>query len=242
MNIKRASVNDTDELRDIFESAEALLLDFDGPVCSVFSGFPAPMVADQLRAVMTDDGHTRLPLEVAESTDPFDILKFAATLSSKDAGYIEAALSAHESEAVRTARPTPGAHDLMRAWHSSGKKLAVVSNNSALAVQSYLDLHSLSQYVDSNCSRNFTDPTLLKPSPFLLEQASSKIGIRPSRCVMLGDSISDIQAARAFGTLSIGYANRPPKVDELANVSDAVTQSINLLLEILRGLEFESGR
>jgi hypothetical protein len=58
---------------DVLAHADALFLDFDGPVCSVFAGIPASMVADQLRSVLADGGHTDLPEPVATSTDPFDI-------------------------------------------------------------------------------------------------------------------------------------------------------------------------
>ena len=30
-----------------------LLLDFDGPICSIYAGLPAPTVADQLRKLLT---------------------------------------------------------------------------------------------------------------------------------------------------------------------------------------------
>lgn len=239
---KPASVNDPGELRGIFENADALLLDFDGPLCSVFAGLPAPVVADQLRVVLANGGRTNLPIEVAETDDPFDVFRFAASLSHEDARYVEAALRAHESEAVRTAVPTLGAHEFVRMWHSPERKLAVVSNNSAVAVGGYLDLHSLNRHVDANCSRNSSDPALLKPSPFLLEQASVELGVKPSKCVMVGDSTSDIDAAKAAGVFAVGYANKPAKVDELASKSHAVTQSITLLLEVLSGLEFEDGR
>ena len=37
----------------LIRSANCVLLDFDGPVCSVFSGIPAPDVARRLRAELT---------------------------------------------------------------------------------------------------------------------------------------------------------------------------------------------
>jgi phosphoglycolate phosphatase len=39
----------TDRLRALLSTVEAVLFDFDGPVCSVFAGYPAPKVAQQLR-------------------------------------------------------------------------------------------------------------------------------------------------------------------------------------------------
>lgn len=48
-----------------------------------------------------------------------------------------------------------------------------------------------------------------------------KVGGEPAACVLVGDSITDIQAARAAGVRVIGYANRPRKVVPFA-IADAV--------------------
>jgi phosphoglycolate phosphatase len=33
------------DVQELLRNAEAVLFDFDGPICSVFSGYPAPRVA-----------------------------------------------------------------------------------------------------------------------------------------------------------------------------------------------------
>jgi hypothetical protein len=43
-------------IEEIVAGARHLLLDFDGPVCSVFAGVGAPAVANQLRKTMTTVG------------------------------------------------------------------------------------------------------------------------------------------------------------------------------------------
>ncbi|WP_242579210.1 HAD family hydrolase [Amycolatopsis sp. 195334CR] len=65
---------------------------------------------------------------------PFDVFRHAATLGDDEARYVEAAFTALEVEVNTTAEPTPGAHDLIRAWHETGRPLAIVSNNSTSAV------------------------------------------------------------------------------------------------------------
>ncbi|WP_211346890.1 hypothetical protein [Saccharothrix australiensis] len=76
----RVSVDDPEVLRGILATTDALFLDFDGPVCSVFAGIPAHLVAAQLRDVLKDGSHTALPLEV-EKTD--DLSKYSVSLQSK---------------------------------------------------------------------------------------------------------------------------------------------------------------
>lgn len=213
MNPERVPVNDPDVLRSILANADAMLLDFDGPICGVFAGFPAHLVADQLRRVLAEGGRNELPAEIEKTEDPFDVLYYAATLGDDEAAYVEAAMRAHEVEAVASAEPTPGTHDLIQSWHAAGRAMAVVSNNSVAAVETYLHLHELRVCVDYVSARADSDPSRLKPSPFLLQQANERLKIAPARCVLVGDSLTDIQAAHAARTPVIGYANRPGKTD-----------------------------
>jgi HAD superfamily hydrolase (TIGR01509 family) len=202
---------DPDTLRTILAGTRALLLDFDGPVCAVFSGVPAATVAGQLRTVLADCGPATLPEHVRRSADPFDVFRYAATLGTDEARYVEAAFRAHEVDAIRSAEPAPSAHDLIRAWHATGRPLAIVSNNSDDAVSAYLDLHNLRRYIAHVAARTTTDPAQLKPSPHLLTDALAALDTRPQAATLIGDSTSDIQAAHAAGTLGIGYANKPGK-------------------------------
>jgi phosphoglycolate phosphatase len=208
-------IDDPEVIRRILADTDALLLDFDGPICSVFAGFPAPAVAAQLANILTESGH-ELPEHIAAATDPFDIFIYANTLGPDEARYVEAAFRAHEVEAIHTAQPTPGAHDLIHAWKHTGRKLAIVSNNSHTAVELYLNLFDLRQQVDYVAARTSADPSLLKPSPYLLCKATTDLSAKSEKCTLVGDSITDIQAARSLHLLAIGYANRKEKVERLS--------------------------
>jgi phosphoglycolate phosphatase len=217
---------------ELLAQSRALLLDFDGPICSVFAGISDHVVADQLRGVLADGGHTDLPDAVATIHDPFDVLRYAATLGADEARYVEAAFTAHEVEAIPTARPTEGAHELIQAWHESGRPLAIVSNNSATAINTYLDLYNLRQFVDHVSARTSPDTSLLKPSPHLLDKAIAALDIAPDSSVFLGDSLSDLKAAHAAAVACVGYANKPGKRASMAlRQADAVIDSLAGLAE-----------
>jgi HAD superfamily hydrolase (TIGR01549 family) len=226
-------VDDPEALRKIFANIDALLLDFDGPVCSVFAGFPAHVVANQLRNVLVEGGHSELPPAVSQSADPFEILFHAATLGDDEARHVEAAFRALEADAVRSAKPTAGSHDLIRSWRLGGRPLAIVSNNSESAIAAYLDLHNLSS--DTIAARQSADVQLLKPSPHLVNEAIASLNAMQTRCALVGDSQTDIEAAQAADVYSIGFANKPDKVDVLSEVRPtAVVTTIVLLKECLR--------
>lgn len=209
-------------LRRILADTEALLLDFDGPICSVFAGFPSAVVADHLRGVLAEGGHVDLPEGVRTADDPFDVLSYAAELGHEEARYVEAAFRAHEVEAVQSAEPTPHAKDVIHAWKSAGRRLAVVSNNSSAAVETYLDIYDLRAAIDSVSARTSADIGLLKPSPFLVIGGVSQLDTLSSRCAFVGDSVTDIQAAHAAQVAAIGYANKPDKAGRLVSGRAAV--------------------
>lgn len=216
---------------DVLAQARTLLLDFDGPVCAVFAGIPAATVADQLRQVLVDGGCIEQPSFLAATDDPFEVLHFAATLGEAEARYVEAAFAAHEVEAITSAEPTEGAHGLIHAWHASRRPVAIVSNNSVAAIEAYLNLHNLHWSVDTVSARTSPDTRLLKPNPYLLNQAIAQLEVVPGECVFVGDSVSDVVAARAAGGYSIGYANKPGKLEKLA-VADAVIDEMTSIARV----------
>ena len=66
-------------LDDILRRTRHLLIDFDGPICSLFAGTPTVPVADRLRAVITRK-EGPLPTAIENTTDWFEILAYAASV------------------------------------------------------------------------------------------------------------------------------------------------------------------
>jgi hypothetical protein len=166
-----AAIDDPATLRHILTRTTGLLLDFDGPVCSVFAGLSAQTVVNQLCLILADGGYSDPPAEIEKNDDPFQVLAYAATLGHAEAWYVNAAFTAHELEAIATAQPTPAAHDLIRNWSTTGRPFAIVSNNNTVAIHAYLDLHNLRPHVTHVSARTNPDPTLLKPNPHLTDHS-----------------------------------------------------------------------
>jgi phosphoglycolate phosphatase len=210
-----------------------LLLDFDGPICNIFAGLPAPVVADRLRKILPDD--LQLPGHIADSPDPMEVFTWSATISDDLAARIEAELTEQEVAAVATAQPTPYVHEVITACRESGRSLAVVSNNSARAVGTYLAQHGLEDRIGLVIARTSHDPALLKPSPHLINHAVDALSAEPPTCTLVGDSVTDIEAARLADVSSIGYANKPGKGERLASAgAGAVIISLSQLAIQLR--------
>jgi HAD superfamily hydrolase (TIGR01509 family) len=229
-------------VRDILGRTTALLLDFDGPVCAVFAGYPAPAAGDELRAVIAARLGT-VPADLADVPDPLRMLRLVADLGDPELTRAVTDACRHaEVSAVATAAPTPGAHEVLYTAHAGGRRVAVVSNNSAEAVRAYLHGHGLSGYVDHVAARyDGMDPRLLKPDAHLVDSALTALGVAPAGAVLVGDSGSDIEAGRAAGIATIGYANKPGKRQRLADAgADAFIDTMTELADAVRGAAMRS--
>ena len=211
MTSPAASSSDLDA---IISRTRHLLLDFDGPICSVFAGLPADIIADRLRKLFGD--HAQLPADITRTPDPIEVFTYAATISTDLAARVEAEMTDQELAAVATAAPTPYVHDVVTVCQNSGRSVSVVSNNSARAVHAYLGRHGLDDRISLVVARTSHDPALLKPSPHLITQAVEALDAEPGECTLVGDSVTDVQAARLASVQSIGYANEPGIPERLA--------------------------
>jgi HAD superfamily hydrolase (TIGR01509 family) len=227
------------DLDRLLAGAGAILLDFDGPVCSIFAGYPAPQVAAELVNVLRRQG-VNVPPDLTSELDPLEVLRRAAAGSDQGVTRIvEDALCEAERQAARTAEPTPYGREVIVAARQVGLPVAVVSNNSAGAVTAYLTTHRLAGYISPVVGRAYADPSRMKPNPEPIMQAVRALGEPPERCILVGDSLSDIEGARAAGLRVIAYANRPSKIREFHTAqADVVVTS---MVEIARALVYCDG-
>jgi HAD superfamily hydrolase (TIGR01549 family) len=214
-------------LDQLAQRTRVILLDFDGPVCSLFANHPASAVASELRQILATNG-IPIPDAIASATDPVEILRMSDTVGRPDlVRRVEDALRAAELAAARTAAPTPYAREVIVTAHQTGRKVAVVSNNSAEAITTYLDANRLASYVYPVVGRVYADPSQLKPNPGRISLAVAELHAKPAECLLVGDSVGDVAAARDAQVAIVGYANKPGKAARLADAdADAIITSM----------------
>ena len=200
-------------LARLMAGKRTLLLDFDGPICSIFAGYPAPQIAEELRGIVRRHGMPVSP-ELAATDDPLAVLRqLDHTPLTR---VIATALQQAETKAADSAAPTPGGHEVIQAATASGRRVAIVSNNSEDAVRSYLERHALLARVSVVAARyNGMPPAFMKPHARLVLRALEDIRSNPSDAVLVGDSVSDIEAGRAVRLSCIGFADSGSKLEDL---------------------------
>ncbi|MFD3544699.1 HAD family hydrolase [Streptomyces sp. NPDC058655] len=226
-----------DSLGSVLSASKAILFDFDGPLCDVFHGVPAPAIADELAALLCVLAPA-LAAPARATDDPMEVHRLSQEGGSTVLAAVEATLTAAEIRAVQGAgAPTAGAVEALHAAREAGWPVAIVSNNSAECIQDYLTLHGLEALVDEVIGRPQLRPDLMKPSPHPLLTAASALGVAPSLTVLVGDSITDIEASNAAGARSIGYANKPQKRASLKDAgADVVVLRMSQIVDAFRTL------
>lgn len=107
-----------------------------------------------------------------------------------------------------------------------------MSNNSTEAIQRYLKRHQLDQSTAGISARTNPDPSLLKPNPHLITYALESRVAALGEAVMVGDSITDIEAARRAGIPVIALTNKSEKIARLQRAApDALIISMRALTQ-----------
>ncbi|MGW2860471.1 HAD family hydrolase [Streptomyces sp. NPDC001205] len=215
-------------------ATRAVLFDFDGPVCDVFAGHPALEVARHLAETLAEYD-AALGSKAYGTDDPMEILRLAPQGGESALRTIEDELTKAEVTAVRLAGPPiPGAVAALEAARASGRKVAIVSNNSAACVRAFLTVHELGHLIDAVVGRAPYWPDAMKPDPHSLLRASSELGAHPHECTLIGDSVTDVEAAKATGGRSIGFANKPGKERALGDAgADVVVTTMSSVAKAL---------
>jgi HAD superfamily hydrolase (TIGR01662 family) len=225
----------TDNLTETLAGTAAVLFDFDGPLCDVFAGRPAPEVAREL-ALLAASTDPALSAKLSETDDPLEVLRLTHATNPELGLRVEEALTAAEVEAVAVAgEPTPGVVAALEAVRTAGRKIAVVSNNSGESVRAFLGRHGLAEHVLEVVGRAERQPDLMKPNPHSLLKAAELLEVDVTLCALIGDSLTDIQAAHKVGAAAIGYANKPHKHQAFTEAgAEAVTEDMQDIADAIQ--------
>jgi len=197
---------------------QALILDFDGPMCDVFAGYPAANIAKAIRD------------EFSINEGPDDPLAYLANNTGTQAQQIDRLITKHELQAVEIAVETSGLREVLEL----PVPIAIASNNSSAAVQSWLKRAGLSERIIHVEGRTVG---FLKPHPHSVNTCVEVLSIQPQECLFIGDSQSDAEAALGAGVGFCGYANKPHKTLSLGESGSEVVAGLD---EIVNRFTFDT--
>ncbi|AHV95063.1 pyrophosphatase PpaX [Paenibacillus sabinae] len=135
----------------------------------------------------------------------------------------------HHDELIRS---FPNVNETLEGLRSRGIKLGVVTTKIRPTTIRALEMFDLLQYMDTIVTLN--DVTNLKPHPEPVLTGVNNLGLSPEKTLMVGDSVVDIQSAKAAGVRAAGVAWSLKGEDTLRKYEpDYILQDMADLYEIV---------
>lgn len=130
------------------------------------------------------------------------ILEFLAKLPVARAEALHRRLDEIELQLARQARPQPGTRALLFGLQQRGVRLGIVTRNSRRNAYETLRACGLLDFFEAGCvlGRESAAP---KPAPDGINKLLARWNAAPSRAVMVGDYLFDLEAGRRAGTATV---------------------------------------
>lgn len=219
--------------------ARAILFDLDGTLVDSVPDITAavnellagrglpPLAIEQVRGMI--GGGVRKLVERALATSGVALSQAVLDEADHDMGPI------YRRHLTRLTRLMPGAAETLAHFHAAGTRLGVVTNKPQAATRDILLHFRLFERFGAIVGGDAAGGRL-KPAPDALLMALDTLGVAADAAVMVGDSATDVAAARAAGMPVIlvrgGYTKAP--VEELG--ADLVCSSLSDLPAALSDL------
>ncbi|MEU7578919.1 SAV_2336 N-terminal domain-related protein [Streptomyces sp. NPDC041068] len=198
-------------------SWNAVILGFDGTLAHLYPGHAARDAARSLAAVIAEQrspasaeaGEPLLPggghAGLADGRiHPLDVLRAFARHPSLPQE-LHTHLERIEVKAAPTARPPGSVANVLRALTENNPHVAIATDVSPGAVTTYLRARGI-PFPETAVHGRTADLTRLMPDPDCLRRALDRLGSPADRCVMIGSSSVEADAARSLDMAFIGIA------------------------------------
>ena len=200
-----------DSLDDLTDAVNHIRIAFSYP----------PVTADVVRVMVGKGARNLIQQALPEATDPDLDLALEMFLEFN---------SLHIADKTNL---YPGMLATLHALAALNIKMAVITNKHADLSALLLQALGINALFEFNCGGDtFSEK---KPSPLPLLETISKLGMVPKECVMVGDSINDIQASLQANITSIGCSWGYGNGEELTGATILVHSPEELLAAITSG-------
>jgi HAD superfamily hydrolase (TIGR01509 family) len=199
----------------------AVVFDLDGTIAAFNLDFKT--VRAEVRGYLLNMGVPASLITVKENI--FEMLK-KTELSMKNAGKTPEAIEEIRGEAMHIAEKyeleaatqtslLPGAIDALKDLRKMGLKIALCTINSAISTEHIVKRFKLSEYFDAIVPRNQVKK--FKPDPEHCKVALSMMGVTAAETVVVGDSVTDMEAASEIKATAIGLPTGVSTQEQLVN-------------------------
>lgn len=122
--------------------------------------------------------------------------------------------------------------ELINTLSNSGYKICFASSNFNRVIEEFVKTHNWDKIAEGFAG--IDDVEFAKPHPGMIFKCIGLMKLPPNQCVMIGDSIYDIEAGRRAGTHTIGVCTGHYGKNELQKFKpDLILNEIGELLDLL---------
>jgi phosphoglycolate phosphatase len=130
--------------------------------------------------------------------------------SSYDAERVQdsvyAIIEKYESEGVNQCVLLPGCREALDWLRAEGIKIGLATSNSQHVAEDVLELNGIRTYFTAVVGRS--SKLRMKPHPDQIISCFNKLGVDPKKGLVVGDSVRDVEAAKAAGAYAIAIPAR----------------------------------
>ena len=136
-------------------------------------------------------------------------------------------------ECLTTMTPVGDPAAVLRALRGQGLKLGLATNDAQASALRHLDQLGLSGQMDFVAG--YDSGHGAKPAPGMVLAFAAEIGAAPGEIALVGDSLHDLDSARAAGAIGVAVLSGPASREDLAPHADFVIQDIGDLPALVAG-------
>lgn len=211
---------------------KAILFDLDGTLLDTIDD-----LADCMNATLAEDGLPTIPVERQKYMVGDGVRKYVLRALPSDRHFNEAYVAeftrrfraAYGAHWADKTRPYAGVPEMLSALGRAGVRMAVLSNKPDGPTREMV-CHFLGAF-DFAVVRGAVEGVPLKPDPTPALRIAEELGVAPARFLYLGDTATDMQAARAAGMCAVGalwgFRSREELVD--AGAQQLVARPMDVL-------------
>ena len=174
------------------KSYKAILYDIDGTLLDTFDMNMYPLMQ-----IIREELGQEWTLEQLRPFYAQPGLKTIAELGIRDVETIYARWVAYVNAYEKGAVPYPGMEDALRRIRAAGIRQAVVSSKMHRQYEIDMGRYGMDAYMETAVLAEDTERHKPDPAPIL--ECLRRMGLRPEEVIYIGDTLSDLQAARNAG-------------------------------------------
>jgi N-acetyl-D-muramate 6-phosphate phosphatase len=211
---------------------KALCFDVDGTLSDTDDLYAKRVSPYLPRPLFSDPDQTARRLVMWVEAPGNALLGFADKVGMDDEmGTVIDWMSRHQTNRQKKFMLIPGVDEMLPALKRR-YPMAVVSARHEKSTMRFLEQFDLVKYFDVIVTGLSAPHTKPFPDPIFL--AAQKMGVKPSECLMVGDTTVDIRAGKSAGAQTVGVLCGFGEEQELKEMgADLILSSTHLLAEIL---------